>query len=118
MINFRLVSQNACGRASERRLRRRLRGEPIMFRWGKRLNWGRFMGRIRTIILEMQHMRKLWIGLVMMGIWCAEAHPTWAAPAKTGDEEDVRDRLGERFTSRGRGIRFRPPIGGTEIKRT
>src|SRR5687767_15036739 len=39
-----------------------------------------------------------------------------ATPAAV-EEEDIRDRLGERFTSRGRGISFRPPLGGTEIKK-
>jgi hypothetical protein len=59
-------------------------------------------------------MRKLWILLLALGMW----RMAWAAPAKPADQDDVRDRLGERFTSRGRGISFRPPMGGAEAKRT
>src|SRR3954469_8629113 len=50
------------------------------------------------------------------------AGPIWAAdkpaPKNGAAEDDVRDRLGERFTSKGRGISFRPPVGGAQMKRT
>ncbi|HEV8292683.1 MAG TPA: hypothetical protein VGP94_12205, partial [Tepidisphaeraceae bacterium] len=64
-------------------------------------------------------MRKFWIVALLLlataAIWAADK----AAPkTANADEEDVRDRLGERFTSQGRGISFRPPIGGAQIKRT
>jgi len=64
-------------------------------------------------------MKKLWI----VALFLPAAGPLWAAdkPAsKTtpADDDDIRSRLGERFTSRGRGISFRPPIGGTQMKRT
>src|SRR5438093_9095434 len=67
-------------------------------------------------------MRRFWIVallLVMAAPMRAADKAAKAAPKAAGaDEDDVRDRLGERFTSRGRGISFRPPIGGAQIKRT
>src|SRR5882672_2812851 len=74
-------------------------------------------------------MRKLWAVLLLLpaagAIWAADkAAPDKATADKTAakaagaDEEDVRDRLGDRFTSRGRGISFRPPVGGVQMKRT
>ena len=64
-------------------------------------------------------MRKLWIVALLLvaasAVWAADKPAPKSASA---DEDDVRDRLGERFTSQGRGISFRPPIGGAQIKRT
>jgi hypothetical protein len=69
-------------------------------------------------------MRNTWIvALLLMGagaLWAVD-EPKGKAPAgkaAAADQDDVRDRLGERFTSRGRGVSFRPPIGGAQIKRT
>jgi hypothetical protein len=64
-------------------------------------------------------MRNFW----MVALLFLAAGPTWAADkaapkAANADEDDVRDRLGERFTSKGRGISFRPPLGGAQMKRT
>src|SRR2546423_1566377 len=71
-------------------------------------------------------MRNFWAVLLLLlaaGLISAAAKAAAkAAPlpaSKTpADEDDVRDRLGERFTSQGRGISFRPPVGGAQIKRT
>src|SRR6476660_2340400 len=58
--------------------------------------------------------------LLMAGpLWAADkAAPVPASKTVAGDEDDARDRLGERFTSQGRGISFRPPLGGVQTKRT
>src|SRR4051812_26366954 len=70
-------------------------------------------------------MRRFWtIALMLLGggpIWADAPAPSNArTPASkiVADEDDFRDRLGERFTSQGRGISFRPPIGGAQMKRT
>jgi hypothetical protein len=64
-------------------------------------------------------MKKFWIValflLAVSALWAADKPASKSTPA---DEDDIRDRLGERFTSRGRGISFRPPIGGAQMKRT
>src|SRR6266850_157152 len=101
----------------------------------KRLQFGGFLGRMRWFWGEHWQqaasgtrsirqpgdaaMRKFWIIALLL----LAAGPIWAvdkaAPKAAGaDEDDVRDRLGERFTSQGRGISFRPPLGGAQIKRT
>lgn len=62
------------------------------------------------------------VALLLLGacpLFAADkAAPLPASKTVANDDEDVRDRLGERFTSQGRGISFRPPIGGAQIKRT
>ena len=67
-------------------------------------------------------MRRIWtVALLLLAagpIWGADKAAPLPASKTVADEDDVRDRLGERFTSQGRGISFRPPIGGAQIKRT
>jgi hypothetical protein len=69
-------------------------------------------------------MRKFWAVLLLLltatPLWAAEIPASKSAPkpAAATDEEDVRDRLADRFTSLGRGISFRPPMGGVQMKRT
>src|SRR5258706_6842187 len=63
-------------------------------------------------------MRKLWIVAVVRVGGRAWGGGKAGPKAGGGDEGDGRDRLGERFTSQGRGISFRPPLGGAQIKRT
>src|SRR5436853_731413 len=68
-------------------------------------------------------MGKIWtIALLLLAagpIWAAErAAPAPASKKVAADEDDISDRLGERFTSQGRGISFRPPVGGVQTKRT
>jgi len=64
-------------------------------------------------------MRKLWIvALLLVAASALFAADKPASKTVAADEEDIRDRLGERFTSQGRGISFRPPLGGAQNKRT
>src|SRR4051794_30802137 len=69
-------------------------------------------------------MRKFWAVLLLLltatPLWAAEIPASKSAPkpAAATDEEDVRDRLADRFTSLGRGVSFWAAMGGVQMKRT